>query len=269
MDKRNYSWGYRVRAKYYWYVKGISFTQVKQMISEVVDVEIIPSISAGAPTSCIDIKELSTTTDKILVVDNSLATCGLCAPGLLGADIIIEYMSYVALESSCVAIGIGRDSKLLQGHIAAIEDMFEPYLVNDIDKVMIAQSVGSIAERCRLWSDAAQVVARFLSCHPKVAEIRYVGNEGDPSKEIASRTLRSGFGPLVHFRLKDTSSETTFKFMDEFVVPNACKNQPFTDHPFSIKANLNNPKELWFEIVCGTWSEKEVILALEKALREI
>ena len=269
MDKREYSWGYKVRAKYYWYVNGVSLTQVKQMISEVVDIDVVPSISSMAPTTCNDIKNIANTTNKILVVDNSLATCGLCAPGLLGADIIIENMSYVPIELGCVGIGIGRESKLLEGNIAALQNMFESYLIDDIEKVMIAQSLGSIGNRCRQWSDAAQVVARFLSCHPKVSEVRYVGNEGDPSKHVASRTLRSGFGPLVHFRLKDTSSQTTFKFMEEFVVPNICNNQPFTDHPFTIKASLKNPKELWFEIVCGAKSEKEVILALEKALRQI
>ena len=46
-------------------------------------------------------------------------------------------------------------------------------------------------------SDAAQVVANFLRCHPKVSEVRYPGLTSDAAYREASSTLRGGFGPLV------------------------------------------------------------------------
>ncbi len=53
----------------------------------------------------------------------------------------------------------------------------------------------------RTASDAAQVIANFLRCHPCVAEVRYPGLTSDPAYREASSTLRGGFGPLVWLRV--------------------------------------------------------------------
>lgn len=52
----------------------------------------------------------------------------------------------------------------------------------------------------RLRSDAAQVAANYLRCHPRVAEVRYPGLTSDEAYREASSTLRGGFGPLVWLR---------------------------------------------------------------------
>ena len=52
-------------------------------------------------------------------------------------------------------------------------------------------------------SDEAQVVAAYLRCHPRVRELRYPGLRGDPSFEVAARTLQGGFGPYVDYRLEE------------------------------------------------------------------
>ena len=59
-------------------------------------------------------------------------------------------------------------------------------------------------QRAREWrasSDAAQVVASYLLCHPRVDSVAYPGLRSDPSYEVASRTLENGFGPLVDVKL--------------------------------------------------------------------
>lgn len=53
------------------------------------------------------------------------------------------------------------------------------------------------AERWRLVSDVAQVVASYLRCHPKVEAVRYPGLKSDPLFEEASHILVGGFGPKV------------------------------------------------------------------------
>ncbi len=55
----------------------------------------------------------------------------------------------------------------------------------------------------RVSSDAAQVLACYLRCHPRVGEVRYPGLTSDPSYQQASSTLRGGFGPQVLVRLLD------------------------------------------------------------------
>lgn len=55
----------------------------------------------------------------------------------------------------------------------------------------------------RLTSDAAQVIASYLVCHPRVLEVRYPGLKSDPSFNVAARTLQGGFGPIVDYRMDD------------------------------------------------------------------
>ena len=66
----------------------------------------------------------------------------------------------------------------------------------------LAEMAGRMdAAQWRQLSDAAQVVANYLACHPAVAEVRYPGLTGDPAYHEASCTLRGGFGPELHLRL--------------------------------------------------------------------
>ena len=55
----------------------------------------------------------------------------------------------------------------------------------------------------RLVSDAAQVIACYLACHPGVARVRYPGLTSDADYREASSTLRGGFGPQVDVLLAD------------------------------------------------------------------
>ena len=55
-------------------------------------------------------------------------------------------------------------------------------------------------ERWRVLSDAAQVVANYLACHPSVEVVRYPGLKSDPDFPRAANMLVGGFGPYVRFR---------------------------------------------------------------------
>lgn len=54
-------------------------------------------------------------------------------------------------------------------------------------------------ERWRALSDAAQVVANYLVCHPRVEAVRYPGLKSDPDFGRAANTLVGGFGPRVAY----------------------------------------------------------------------
>ena len=56
-------------------------------------------------------------------------------------------------------------------------------------------------ERWRVVSDAAQVVANYLVCHPLVEAVRYPGLKSDPDFPRAASTLVGGFGPRVAYRV--------------------------------------------------------------------
>ena len=54
-------------------------------------------------------------------------------------------------------------------------------------------------ERWRVLSDAAQVVANYLVCHPRVEAVRYPGLKTDPDFPRAANELVGGFGPYVRY----------------------------------------------------------------------
>ena len=54
--------------------------------------------------------------------------------------------------------------------------------------------------RWRVLSDAAQVVASYLACHPCVEAVRYPGLKTDPDFPRAASELVGGFGPRVAYR---------------------------------------------------------------------
>lgn len=53
-------------------------------------------------------------------------------------------------------------------------------------------------------SDAAQVVAAYLACHPRVEAVRYPGLKADPSFARATSQLMGGFGPYVDYMWKES-----------------------------------------------------------------
>ena len=75
--------------------------------------------------------------------------------------------------------------------------MGEKYL--DID-ALLALSSQMGRERWRALSDAAQVVANYLACHPRVEAVRYPGLKADPDFPRAANTLVGGFGPRVAYQ---------------------------------------------------------------------
>ena len=71
-------------------------------------------------------------------------------------------------------------------------------------------------ERWRVVSDAAQVVASYLVCHPCVEIVRYPGLKSDPDFGRAANELVGGFGPLVAYRVAgDPAGEWRFWEADD------------------------------------------------------
>ena len=62
----------------------------------------------------------------------------------------------------------------------------------------LSAEIGAL--RCRKVSDAAQVVASYLSCHPRLEAVRYPGLKSDPDFPQAANRLIGGFGPRVAWR---------------------------------------------------------------------
>jgi O-acetylhomoserine/O-acetylserine sulfhydrylase-like pyridoxal-dependent enzyme len=143
--------------------------------------------------ACADLKALGAKAREegtFLLVDTTLTGLWGCEALRLGAHACACGLS----EDLCV-VGISRDAEqALPGVGERLDAMARKAPVD-------SQSVTSLAERAdERWhraSDAAQVVASYLRCHPRVERVSYPGLKSDPSFAVAARTLQGGFGPLV------------------------------------------------------------------------
>lgn len=178
----------------------------------------------GTPVACTDIKLLGNdahSRDALLVVDISLPGILACAANRLGA-----HLAYSSLTDEVCVVCCSSD--LQQSEPKMMERLHEAASANPYD----TQAASELLEEHDNWwhtsSDAAQVVASYMRCHPRVSELRYPGLKTDPSFAVAARTLGRGFGPFVDYRL--------------------------------------DGKDTWNRIVCGTEDVRLQIMHLELAL---
>lgn len=154
-------------------------------------------VLGGMPVCCADVRlrgRRAREEGRALVVDNGDVSFAGCPAVRLGAHVSIE-----PIGEGTALVGVSRDvGQVLTAAVAAFEKL--PVPSEDVCEVLLA----SVPKREALWhvtSDAAQVVAAYLSCHPRVAELHYPGLKTDSSFEVAARTLMGGFGGYVDYRV--------------------------------------------------------------------
>ena len=149
----------------------------------------------GCPVACQDIRALAKDAraqGKVLVVNGSAVGVQACAAVRLGA-----HVELIEAGNACV-VAVSRDVEQALPGISALLDGCER-----TDEPTCQQVEALLAERDAFWratSDAAQVVASYLRCHPRVRQVAYPGLKEDASFSVAARTLQNGFGPLVSWQ---------------------------------------------------------------------
>lgn len=148
---------------------------------------------ACKPIACADVRELVAAAHEqgVAAVCDLSVVGAACAAVRLGAD--VAFAPAAAADEALVWVARGERgiADAARGLLSAGREAGDPELE-------------LLEQRARAWrssSDAAQVVASYLVCHPRVESVAYPGLRSDPSYEIASRTLENGFGPLVDVRL--------------------------------------------------------------------
>ena len=148
---------------------------------------------SGVPVACADVRGLAAAAHEQGVAaacDISLVGTA-CAAVRLGADLAFA----PAATADEVLVWVARGE---QGVVDAARGLLST------GREAGEAELALLEQRARTWhvsSDAAQVVASYLVCHPCVVGVAYPGLRSDPSYEIASRTLENGFGPLVDVKL--------------------------------------------------------------------
>lgn len=174
-----------------WYVADAA--TLDKMLSDAPDVCVIAPLG-GVPVSCADVRAQARTAHEArreLVCDVSQTGPSACPALGMGADVALVR----ALASGRVLVGIGGHAALA----SCLDEALEPL---GADEATCALADADARVRWRARSDAAQVVASYLACHPLMAEVRYLGLRADPSFSVAARTLQGGFGPIVDWRAR-------------------------------------------------------------------
>ncbi|MCA0458836.1 MAG: cystathionine gamma-lyase [Chloroflexi bacterium] len=145
----------------------------------------------------------------LVAVDNTTATPLGQQPLALGADFS------VASDTK----GLTGHSDLILGHVA----VREPSLLDGIR--MWRNQIGAVPGPMEVWlahrslatlhlrlerqCANALAIARYLTTHPAVTDVRYPGLEGHPAHELAARQMRY-YGSIVSFTLADAAAAQRF-----------------------------------------------------------
>lgn len=152
---------------------------------------------SSVPVVCNDLKAQAARAraeGKVVVADVTDYGPEGCPAVRLGAHVSVMRVT----ERLCV-VAVSKDaSRALPGLHAWLDERAE---ADEAQRSFALRALDQEALHWHLASDAAQVVACYLCCHPGVGEVRYPGLRQDESFAVASRTLQQGFGPRVDYRL--------------------------------------------------------------------
>lgn len=135
-----------------------------------------------------------------LVVDNTFATPYLQQPLAMGADLVVHSTTkYLGGHSDVVGgAAVTSDEELVEG--LAMHQNSMGAIAGPFDAWLVLRGIRTLALRMERHCDNAEALARLLSDHPSVSEVRYPGLVAHESHDVAARQMRR-FGGMVSFRV--------------------------------------------------------------------
>ena len=82
-----------------------------------------------------------------------------------------------------------------------------------MDSFLALRGIKTLHVRMQRHCENGRAVADFLNNHPKVGQVYYPGFDNHPNHCIAKKQMKD-FGGMVSFRLKDTSKQAAFRFLE-------------------------------------------------------
>jgi methionine-gamma-lyase len=163
-----------------------------------------------------------------------------------GADLVI----YSATKY------IGGHSDLIAGAVLGSNEMMEPIvgmrtilgsMATPYSSWLILRSLETLDLRMRRETKTARKIATFLSAHPKVKEVSYLGllREGDPGYDIY-REQAEGPGAMITFWI-DGDEEEAFRFIDALSLIHLAvslgSTETLVEHPATMTHACVDPDE--------------------------
>lgn len=134
-------------------------------------------------------------------VDNTFATPILQQPFHFGADFIIHSTTKF-LNGHGTAIGgvlLGRDAAFMAGKVTKTHRLLGGNS-NGFDAFLLTNGLRTLPLRMRQHTANAEVVAQFLSTHPAVTRVNYLGLPDHPHHELAKSQMKHP-GAMLSFDL--------------------------------------------------------------------
>jgi methionine-gamma-lyase len=160
-----------------------------------------PSNPAMSVTDIQGAAEIAHAAGAILVVDNTFASPHLQKPLDLGADVVLHSVTKFINGHADIVGGI------VVAKTEALHKQIRAMLINlgaNMDPhqaYMVSRGLKTLAIRVERAQENAMPVAKWLSAHPAVDWVRYVGLPSHPQHELAMRQM-SGPGSMIAFELK-------------------------------------------------------------------
>ena len=152
----------------------------------------------------VDIRKIADIAKKnkiILVVDNTFATPYFQQPLALGADIVVHSTTkYLGGHSDVIGGAVIMSSKSYYEKIKFYQNAAGA-VPGPWDCWLTLRGIKTLSVRMRQHEENALTLAKYLSKHPKIANVYYPGLKTHPGYSIAKKQM-SGFSGMLAIELK-------------------------------------------------------------------
>lgn len=192
--------------------------QVEEAIKANDDINLMYLETPANPTlQCIDLEALSTLGKSyglIVCADNTFATPYLQQPFKYDVDYVIHSTTKF-LNGHGTAVGgvlIGRDLEKMNTTVTKKHRLLGANS-NSFEAFLLTNGLRTFCLRMQRHCENAEKVAEFLSTHPAVAKVNYLGLESHPDHAIAQKQMKHP-GSLMSIELKG-GFDAGVSFMDK------------------------------------------------------
>lgn len=148
----------------------------------------------------------------ILCVDNTFASPYLQNPLDLGADIVMHSSTkYLGGHSDVIQGALILNDQDLRDQLYFIQKSCGA-VPGPMDCFLVLRGIKTLHVRMKQHCENGTVIAQFLRNHPKVEKVYWCGFDDHPNYDIAKKQMK-GFGGMMSFTLKDTSTEAAMKVL--------------------------------------------------------
>ena len=146
----------------------------------------------------------------LLGVDNTFASPCLQQPLNLGADVVMHSVTKFINGHSDVVMGcLVLNNDNLAQELAFLQNSCGG-TPGPQDCFLVLRGIKTLHLRMKAHCENGEIIAEFLSKHPKIGTVYYPGLPTHPNHEVAKAQM-SGFGGMISFTLKNDDYEAAMK----------------------------------------------------------